>query len=161
MRRRDFLKTGASAAVVGAAVSASGRASLAAESLPRATDAPPIMKSYTAADHRRRLENIGLCHRSIRTCLRKHLVTEYLPGQCAYNLGEYPCRTPWDPDEYDEQELDKLRDHGIQLIQVFDEWNDSLRLCGRHKLTALNPDGFQGLEFDRIRRLHGIGWQRP
>ena len=71
------------------------------------------------------------------------LVTSYLPGQCCYNLGEYPCRKPWDPGEYDEQELDRLKDHGIQLIQVFDDWNDSLRLFGGDKYTALNPAGFR------------------
>ncbi len=75
--------------------------------------------------------------------MRKHLITNYLPAQCGYNLGEYPCRQPWDPGEYDEQELDRLKDHGIQLIQVFDEWNDSLRLHGGDKYTALNPAGFR------------------
>ena len=43
--------------------------------------------------HRRALENIGRCHQPIRRCLRKHLITDYLPGQCCYNLGEYPCRS--------------------------------------------------------------------
>jgi hypothetical protein len=71
------------------------------------------------------------------------LITNYLPAQCGYNLGEYPCREPWDPGEYDELELDRLKEHGIQLIQVFDEWNDSLRLFGGDKYTALNPTGFR------------------
>jgi hypothetical protein len=142
MHRRDFLRTGAQAAVAGAAATVSAGPGSAGAADAGPVRAPSILKSYTAADHRRRLENVGRCQRSIRTCLRKHLVTDYLPGQCAYNLGEYPCRKPWNPDEYDEQELDRLRDHGIQLIQVFDEWNDSLRLFGRHKLTALNPAGF-------------------
>ena len=105
--------------------------------------APAVLGEYTAADHRRRLENIGLATRGIRKCMRKHLVTDYLPGQCCYNLGEYPCRKPWDPDDYDEQELDRLKEHGIQLVQVFDEWNDSLRLFGGDKYTALNPAGFR------------------
>ena len=73
----------------------------------------------------------------------KHLVTDYLPGQCCYNLGEYPCRKPWDPDDWDERELDRLRGHGIRLIQVHEEWNDTLRLFGSHKLDALNPAGFR------------------
>ena len=33
---------------------------------------------------------------------------DYLPAQCCYNLGEYPCLKPWDPDEWDERELDRL-----------------------------------------------------
>ena len=75
---------------------------------------PAIVKTYTDQDHRRRLENIRLGQQSIRACLRKHLVTSYLPGQCSYNLGEYPCLKPWDPDDWDEQELDKLHAQGIE-----------------------------------------------
>ncbi len=146
MRRRDFLKTGAQAAVVGAAASVPAGPGLAAARPTGATAAtatPAVLKSYTAADHRRRLDNIGACQQAIRTCLRKHLVTSYLPAQCCYNLGEYPCRKPWDPGDYDERELDRLKEHGIQLIQVFDEWNDSLRLFGGNKHTAINPAGFR------------------
>jgi hypothetical protein len=143
MHRRDFLISGAEAAVAGAVVSACSSAGLAAVSKASAADVPPILQRYTAEDHRRRLQNIGVCQRAIRSCLRKHLITNYLPAQCGYNLGEYPCREPWDPGEYDELELDRLKEHGIQLIQVFDEWNDSLRLFGGDKYTALNPTGFR------------------
>jgi hypothetical protein len=143
MHRREFLKTGTQAAVAGSLVSALTSTSVAAVSSSQSTGTPAILKHYTAEQHRRRLENIGMGHRAIRTCLRKHLITNYLPAQCGYNLGEYPCRQPWDPGEYDEQELDRLKDHGIQIIQVFDEWNDSLRLHGGDKYKALNPDGFR------------------
>jgi hypothetical protein len=142
MHRRDLLKIGAHAAVAGAVASVSVGPGPEAATGAGPLRASAILASYTAADHRRRLENIARCQRSIRTCLRRPLVPDYLPGPCAYNLGVYPCRKPWDPDEYDERELDRLRDHGIRLLQVFDEWNDSLRLFGRHKLTALNPAGF-------------------
>ena len=83
------------------------------------------------------MRNIETCRREIRGCLRQHLVTSYLPGQCCYNLGEYPCQKPWDVGQYDEQELDRLKDHGIRLLHVFDEWNDSLRLFGGDKYTVL------------------------
>jgi hypothetical protein len=123
--------------------------------VPAAGDEPSaIMKSYRATDHRRRLENLGTCQRQIRSCMRKHLVTKYLPAQCVYNLGEYPCREPWNPDEYDERELDRLQAHGIQLIQVMDDWSDQLRLCGGHKLTAINPDGFR--RFVRMVQQRGM-----
>src|SRR5512134_391420 len=62
-----------------------------------------------ADEHRRRLQNIGECNAGIRKCLHRHLVTHYMPGQVAYNLGEYPCRKPWDPNEWDERQLDELR----------------------------------------------------
>lgn len=70
-------------------------------------------------------------------------MTDYLPGQSCYNLAEYPGRKPYEPGEADERELDRLRDHGIRLIQVFDDWNDSLRLFGGDKFTAVNPAGFR------------------
>ena len=143
MHRREFLKTGAQAAVAGSMVSSLASTSVAAVSSSQSAGTPAILKDYTADDHRRRLENIGVAHRTVRSCLRKHLITNYLPAQCGYNLGEYPCRQPWDPGEYDERELDRLKDHGIQIIQVFDEWNDSLRLHGGDKYHALNPDGFR------------------
>jgi len=53
--------------------------------------APAVLAEYTADDHRRRLRNIGVCNQAIRSCMRKHLVNSYLPGQCCYNLGEYPA----------------------------------------------------------------------
>ncbi len=105
--------------------------------------AAPVLALYSADDHHRRLVSIQLARRSIQSCRREHLVTNYLPGQCCYNLGEYPCRQPWDPDDWDEQELDRLRDHGIRLIQVHEEWNDSQRLFGGHKFAPLNPTGFR------------------
>jgi len=162
MHRRDFLKTAAQAAVAGAAASVSAGPAPAAVSDASARRTSSMLASYTADDHRRRLENIALCHRSIRTCMRKHLVTDYLPAQCAYNLGEYPCRKPWNPDEYDEQELDRLRDHGIQLLQVFDEWNDSLRLFGGDKYSPLNPAGFQRfVEMVHQRRMKLLPYASP
>lgn len=150
MDRREFFKTGATAAAAAAGTSIPAGAIQAAET-PRSKTitakgdpgASVVMKAYTAEDHRRRLRNIGICTKNIRKCMRKHLITDYLPAQCCYNLGEYPCRTPWDIGEYDEQELDRLKDHGIQIIQVFDEWNDSVRLFGGDKYSALNPAGFR------------------
>lgn len=140
MHRREFLVGGAAAAIsAGRLAHAVAAAPVAAQS----ADKPSMFKGYSAADHRRRLENIALCRRSIRSCLRNHLVTSYLPGQCTYNLGEYPWRKPWNPDDWDERELDKLHAHGIQIIQVHEEWNDSLRLYGGHKLAPSNPAGFR------------------
>ena len=141
MNRREFLKAGAAAPLLGQTVL--GNAGPTTENAMTETITPGILKTYTAENHRRRLENIRVCERDIRACMRKHLITSYIPGQCVYNLGEYPCRKPWDPDEWDEEELDKLRDHGIRLIQVHEEWNDSQRLFGGHKFAALNPAGFR------------------
>lgn len=144
MLRRDFFKTTIAAGASSAALSR-GPASAAElssnQSLAR-TDVS-VLKGYTAEDHRRRLNSIGLCERSIRSCLRRHLVTEYLPAHATYNLGEYPSQLRWEPNAYDEEELDRLKDHGIQIIQVFDDWNDSLRLFGGDKYSPVNPEGFR------------------
>ncbi len=126
---------------MGSVVSAGSGSAVAAE--PRVTATPAVVNDYTTKDHRQRLQNIAYCNRRIRNCMRKHLITGYLPGQCCYCLGEYPCRKVWDPDDWDEKELDRLRDHGIRLIQVHEEWNDSQRLFGSHKLDSVNPAGFR------------------
>jgi len=57
--------------------------------------------------------------------------------------GEYPCLQPWDPGEYDEHELDRLKDTrhpadpGVRRMERFaaDARGD--------KYTALNPAGFR------------------
>ena len=144
MDRRTFLKASAGMAAVGTV--ASGESASAVELTPPKagpSTAPTIIAVCTPEDHRSRLDNIAFCEQRIQKCLRKHLITDYLPGQCNYNLGEYPCRKPWDPDDWDEQELDRLREHGIRLIQVHEEWNDSQRMFGSHKFDALNPEGFR------------------
>ena len=75
--------------------------------------------------------------------MRQHLITDYLPGQCAYNLGEYPSLKPWNPDDVDERNLDRLHADGIRLVQVHDEWSDSLRRFGGNRFTPVNPAGFR------------------
>lgn len=142
MHRRHFLKMGAGVTAAGTVLSGSAGADDAAERDAAAASQPSLLRDYTQEDHRRRLQNIGRCTQSIRTCMRKHLIAGYLPAQCCYNLGEYPGRVPYDPDEHDEEELDRLKAHGIQVLQVFDDWNDSLGLFGGDKYTACNPKGY-------------------
>jgi hypothetical protein len=142
MDRREFFKASAAVGAVGAAV-APVSGSVASDTAGVPTTVPAILADGSAADQRRRLENVAVCQRAVRSCMRKHLITSYLPGQCCYNLGEYPCKTPWDPDDWDERELDRLKEHGIRLIHVHEEWNDSQRLFGGHKLAPLNPAGFR------------------
>lgn len=127
MLRRDFLYAGLCTGVGEAALVNRGtKTVLSCEG--RMGNTSPVLKSYTVEDHKLRLKNIGFCEFTIRTCMRRHLVTNYLPAQASYNLGEYPSGTRWENDAYDEEELRRLKHHGIQIIQVFDDWNDSLRL---------------------------------
>jgi len=151
MDRRAFLKTSSGAAVAGS-VGRVVATSLGGPASPPDSDTRSVLKSYGAEDHRRRLENIGRCHGAIRSCMRKHLVTGYLPAQCCYNLGEYPAKRPWTIGPYDEEELDRLAEHGIQLIQLFDEWADPLRLFGGDKFNPPNPAA--------VRRFFDMAHQR-
>ena len=139
MNRREFLSTGAG---VAAAAQFASVSAAAADPTPVPRIAS-LLRDYTDADHRHRLRNIAACTQNIRSCLRKHLITNYLPGQCCYNLGEYPARTPWDVGDYDEAELDRLKADGIEVLQVFDDWNDSLRLFGGDKYSAVNPAAYR------------------
>ena len=154
MDRRRFLKAASASCVAGAAISATCRPTAAAPApRPERPKSRKPLISYTADDHRQRLENVAICERGISSCLRKHLITSYLPGQAYYNLGEYPARKPWEPSEYDDQELDRLRDHGIELIQVWLDWCDELRLFGGDKFNAPNRDTFRQF----IDKVHARG----
>lgn len=151
MLRRDLFKTAAAYTVAGFGQSVTA----SADTTPLSPDLGParMMKSFTAEDHRRRLNNIAACEHGIRTCMKRYLITGYIPGQVSYNLGEYPSRKPYDPDEYDERELDRLHDGGIRLIQIMEDWNDLLRLFGGNKFTAVNPKGLRRF----IDMAHGRG----
>jgi hypothetical protein len=85
--------------------------------------------------------------------LKKHLITNYLPGQVSYNIGEAPSRVPYDPDEYDEQALERLANNGIQLLQVMEDWSDLLRLHGGSRFDSPNPAGFRRF----IDMAHNVG----
>ena len=149
MDRRGFLKCGAFAAAASAQATTAQTVATAtaAASSPNAAHSPSrpadVLVHYTGDDHRRRLQNIAFCREHVGSCLRSHLITDYLPGQCVYNLGEYPAKKIWEPDDWDERELDALAAQGIELLQVHEEWNDSQRLFGSHKLAAANPAGFR------------------
>lgn len=143
MDRRKFLKTGSAAGLAGVITPAVGAESRGTPNSNRPSAPPAVLVTYTAEAHRRRLGHIAFGEQGIRSCLRQHLITDYLPGHCVYNLGEYPWRKPWDPDDWDEAELDRLRDSGVRLIQIHEEWNDSQRLYGGDKYSPANPAGFR------------------
>ena len=148
MNRRGFFKSGAIGALASPKLLAElsghsssltiGRDGGADRATPRS-----LLSQSSPEDERRQLNNIALCERLIHGCMRKHLITGYLPGQCSYNLGEYPCKKPWEIGEWDAQELDRLKAEGIGLIQLHEEWNDSQRLFGANKYSPLNPKGFR------------------
>ncbi len=91
----------------------------------------------------RRLRNIAEAERAVGRCRRRHLVTDYSPGQVTYNLGEYPARSPWAVGAEDERILEEYAAAGISLVQLHEEWNDAERLFGGDKFTPVNPAGLR------------------
>jgi hypothetical protein len=144
--RRYFLKASAGGALIGHGPL--NRAWSSSRLLAAASPDTPVASSrsfaaYTQQDHRQRLLNLAACEIAIQSCMRKQVISNYLPGQCSYNLGEYPGRKPWEITDYDVQELDRLKASGIGLIQLHEEWNDSQRLFGATKFIPVNPAGFR------------------
>lgn len=87
MDRRPFLTTASVSSVLGAGAPAAARfIGRGAHRPPESSSLRKPLSSYTAEDHRRRLENVSICERGIGTSLRKHLITSYLPGQAYYSL---------------------------------------------------------------------------
>lgn len=148
MDRRGFLKSGATGALARGKLLAGLCGSSSSFTKGSNVDVDQsksrsALCQYSPEEQRQRLKNIALCERLIQGCLRKHLITTYLAGQCTYNLGEYPSKKPWEIGDWDIEELDRLKAAGIGLIQLHEEWNDSQRLLGANKFSPVNPDGFR------------------
>jgi hypothetical protein len=147
MPRRDFLKTSAAVAVLSCSARAFGQTAK-----PRASSSSVL--DACAGEHAQRLRYLAECEHRIRQCLRKRSVFDYLPGQVFYNLGEYPCRKPWDPDDWDEEQLQEYSRAGVELVQVHMEWADPQRLFGADMLSPLNEKGFR--RFVDMCHRHGL-----
>jgi len=104
-------------------------------------------------DERRRMENLREAHEAVDECLRLHFIRDYIPGQVTYNLGEYPKRFSIAPTDYDAELLSSFADHGVELIQIHEEWNDSQRVLGATKHTSHDPEGLQQF----VDLVHSLG----
>ena len=101
------------------------------------------LTSYSREDHRRRLLAIERTEQQVTACGRRQLILDYLPGQASYQIGDYPSLTPYQVDEYDLAELERLAAAGVELIQIMEDWNDLLGLHGADKFTSPNPEGMR------------------
>lgn len=101
------------------------------------------MKNLTLEQHRQRIENIRYAENANRRYFRRKRIHDYLSGQCIYNLGEYPTRFSIAPTEYDNKLLAELAENGVKLIQIHEEWNDSIRRLGADKLSCHDPEGMK------------------
>ncbi len=102
-----------------------------------------MMKMLTLEEQRARIENIDSAEENNLKYLRRHRIRDYLPGQAVYNLGDYPAPFSIEPTEYDYNMLKDMAEKGVELIQIHEEWNDSVRHLGADKYTSFDPEGLQ------------------
>ena len=101
------------------------------------------MKELTLAEHRARIRNINSAEANNLTYLRRYRIRDYMPGQAVYNLGDYPKRFSIEPTEYDYNMLKDMAEKGVKLIQIHEEWNDSIRHLGADKFSSFDPNGLK------------------
>lgn len=101
------------------------------------------MKQLTLEQHRARIENINHAEESNKKYLFRHRIYDYLPGQAVYNLGDYPTPFSIAPTEYDYNTVKEMAENGVKLIQIHEEWNDSIRHLGADKYTCHDPEGLE------------------
>ena len=99
------------------------------------------MTLYTFENEKRRIENINAAEQENREYLRRIRIRDYLPGQDVYSLGDYPTPFSIAPTEYDYDQLTRMAESGVALIQLHEEWNDSIRHLGADKFTSHDPQG--------------------
>lgn len=111
------------------------------------------MANLSLEQQAQRIENMKFAERSVIKCSNRVRVRDYMPGQVTYNLGPYPKRFSIRPTEYDYQIIQKLAEKGVELIQIHEEWNDSIRHLGADKFSSHDPQGLH--EFiDLCHRFH-------
>lgn len=147
MNRRHFLKQSVMGGFLsGGSVVAGQNADKSSPKVPPSS-ASMILTTYSHQDHRYRLANIRICEQGIFKCLRRHLITNYIPGHAVYEVQN----KNWEPDDRDEQTLSRFRDAGIGLIQPWSGWADTA--WGKNHLVATNPSGFRRF----VELVHKLG----
>ena len=101
------------------------------------------MKNLTLEEHRARLENLRRARSDVAACARELRIRDYMPGQVIYYLGDYPAPNSIAPTEYDYKTLKALAESGAQLIQVHEEWNDTIEKYGADKYSSYDPEGMK------------------
>ena len=112
------------------------------------------MKKLTLEQHRARIENLREARKSIKKLTRELRIHDYLPGQIIYYLGDYPAKMSIKPTEYDFNLLKSYAENGVDMIQVHEEWNDSIEKYGSDKWHSNDPEGMK--EFVELCHYFGI-----
>ena len=101
------------------------------------------MKNLTLEEHRARIEAVRAAADNCRGYLLRHRIGEYLAGQCIYSIGDYPAKFSIEPTDYDYNILKSMAENGVSLIQIHEEWNDSVRHFGADKYSTFDPEGLK------------------
>lgn len=101
------------------------------------------MQNLSVEEHRERLENIKRATASVRSCVRELRIHDYIPGQVIYYLGDYPAPMNITPTEYDYELLKLYAERGFGLIQVHEEWNDTIEKYGSDKWNSCDKEGMK------------------
>ena len=112
------------------------------------------MKQLTLEQHRARINNLREARKSIKKLTRELRIHDYLPGQIIYYLGDYPAKMSIKPTEYDFNLLKSYAENGVDMIQVHEEWNDSIEKYGSDKWHSNDPEGMK--EFVELCHYFGI-----
>lgn len=101
------------------------------------------MKILSLEQHQARIRNLRDVRKSVHTLTRELRIHNYLPGQIIYYLGDYPAKMQIQPTEYDYNLLKSYAEHGVDMIQVHEEWNDSIEKYGSDKWHSNDHEGMR------------------
>ena len=112
------------------------------------------MHELTLQQHRARIRNLRRAREEVRSYTREMRIHDYLPGQITYYLGDYPAPMSITPTEYDYNLLKSYAENGVDMIQVHEEWNDTIRRFGSDKWHSCDHEGM--LKFVDLCHQFGI-----
>ena len=101
------------------------------------------MRMLSREEHKRRSDNLKRARESVKSCERELKIFGYLPGQVIYYLGDYPAPMSITPTKYDFDLLKTYAENGVDLIQVHEEWNDTIEKYGSDKWHSCDPEGMK------------------
>ncbi len=101
------------------------------------------MKQLTLEQHRARIKNLRDVRQSIKRHTRELRIHDYLSGQVIYYLGDYPAKMSIKPTEYDYNLLRSYAENGVDMIQVHEEWNDTIEKYGSDKWHSCDHEGMK------------------
>ena len=101
------------------------------------------MTTMRCETQKKRIDNLNMAYNSVKKFGQKMRITDYMPGQITYRLGDYPKPFKIEPTEYDENLIKSLKERGFEMIQVHSDWHDWCRLYGGDDYTSHDEEGMK------------------